>query len=145
MEIISSRALETKQAGQKLAEQILSGREKRRIIALQGGLGAGKTTFLQGFAQGLKIKKKVLSPTFIIFNKFSIRNHPQFKNFYHFDCYRIDNFKEIEALGFEEIISSSKNIVAIEWPEKIKKLLPQEILMINFKILKGDRRKIIYD
>jgi len=45
MEIISSRALETKQAGQKLAEQILSGREKRRIIALQGGLGAGKTTF----------------------------------------------------------------------------------------------------
>ncbi len=143
MEIISLSASETKQAGQRLAEQILSGKEKRRIIALKGELGAGKTTFLQGFAQGLKIKKKVLSPTFIIFNKLRIRS-ACFKNFYHFDCYRINDFKEIEALGFKEIVSDPKNIIAIEWPEKIKKILPREVLIIIFKILEGDKRKIIY-
>ncbi|MDD3170490.1 MAG: tRNA (adenosine(37)-N6)-threonylcarbamoyltransferase complex ATPase subunit type 1 TsaE [Candidatus Paceibacterota bacterium] len=144
MEIISCNSSETKRAGKELALKILSAPEKRRVLALKGGLGAGKTTFLQGFAKGLNIRKKILSPTFVIFNRFKLKS-PYFENFYHFDCYRIENFKEMESLGFKEIVSSPKNIVAIEWPEKIKKILPRKIIELKFKILGEDKRKIIID
>ncbi len=143
MEIISCHPSETKEAGKELALKILSSPGKGRILVLRGGLGAGKTTFLQGFARGLNIKRRILSPTFVIFNRFKLKS-PHFKNFYHFDCYRIENFKEVEALGFKEIVSDSKNIVAVEWPEKIKKILPERVIELEFKILKDDKRKIIY-
>lgn len=144
MEIISCNSSETKRVGKELALKILSASEKRRILALKGDLGAGKTTFLQGFARGLNVRKKILSPTFIIFNRFKLKS-PYFENFYHFDCYRIENFKEMETLGFKEIVSNPKNIVAIEWPEKIKKILPRKVIELKFKILGEDKRKIIID
>jgi tRNA threonylcarbamoyladenosine biosynthesis protein TsaE len=65
-----------------------------------------------------------------------------FKNFYHFDCYRVDDPKEISDLGFEEIIFDKNNLVCIEWPEKIAEILPAEITEIDFEILKEDERKI---
>ncbi len=144
MEIISYNSSETKRAGEELALKILSSPQKGRILALKGGLGAGKTTFLQGFAKGLGVKKRVLSPTFVIFNRFKLKS-PCFENFYHFDCYRIESFKEMEILGFREIISSPGNIIAVEWPEKIRKILPKRIIELKFKILENDKRKIIID
>jgi|SRR3989344_2045747 len=127
------------------------------ILALSGELGSGKTTFLQGFAKKLGIKEKILSPTFILMKKFKIPKQILKKNtkykilntkysfFYHFDCYRLENEKDLESLGFKEIISNSKNIVAIEWPEKIKEILPKDILEIQFKHLEDNKREIIID
>lgn len=111
------------------------------VLGLRGDLGGGKTTFLQGFAKGLGVKEKILSPTFVIFKKFKIKKSG-FKEFFHFDCYRIDSPKEILSLGFEKIISDPKNIVAIEWPERIEKILPQNAIEINFIFLKKNKRKI---
>lgn len=137
--IISKSAEETKKIGKNLAKKILASKiaEKAVIIALEGNLGSGKTTFLQGLAKGLRIKDKILSPTFIIFKKFPIPNSSVSKNrrpsifrdrdFYHIDCYRIKNQSEILELGFKKIISEPKNIVAIEWPEKIKKIIPKNV------------------
>ncbi|MDD5696550.1 MAG: tRNA (adenosine(37)-N6)-threonylcarbamoyltransferase complex ATPase subunit type 1 TsaE [Candidatus Pacebacteria bacterium] len=142
MEIISYNPSETKEAGKELASEILSSPKKKRILALKGGLGAGKTTFLQGFAKGLGIRKRILSPTFVIFNRFKLKS-PYFKNFYHFDCYRIESFREMEVLDFKEIVSDSGNIVAVEWPEKIRRILPKRIIELEFRILKNDKRKII--
>lgn len=134
---------QTKKLGEILAKEVLKTKLKKRalIIGLEGDLGGGKTTFLQGFAKGLGIKEKILSPTFIILRKFLI-SKSQFLNFFHIDCYRISKPKEILDLGFKEIISDSKNIVTIEWAERIQKILPRETIIIKFEFIDQKTRKI---
>lgn len=143
MEYLTENYIETQEIGEELAEEIKE-LKTAVVLGLKGDLGAGKTTFLQGLAKGLGIKEKVISPTFVIMNRFDIKKG-KFKNFYHLDCYRIENVKEIQDLGFEEIISNQENIVCIEWPEKIKKVLPADMISIKFKILRGDNREITID
>ena len=143
MEYFVEKSRETKEIGIELSK-ILKPQKGALVFGLKGDLGAGKTTFLQGFAKGLGIKGKITSPTFVIMNRFPTKKG-KFTNFYHLDCYRIEDAKEMKNLGFEEIINNEKNIVCIEWPEKIKKVLPKNINMIKFNILEGDKRKIIID
>ena len=143
MEYFVEKTEETKEVGKSLSEN-LKPQKGAFVFGLKGELGAGKTTFLQGFVQGLGVKEKITSPTFVIMNRFPIKKG-KFTNFYHFDCYRIENVKEMKNLEFEEIIGNSKNIVCIEWPEKIKKVLPGNINMIKFDVLEGDNRKITID
>ena len=90
---------------------------------------------MQGFAKGLRIKEKILSPTFVILKRYG--------NFYHIDCYRLKNHEDILDLDFINIISNPKNIVAVEWPEKIKKLLPENTIEINFGFVDENKRDII--
>lgn len=136
MEILTKSAKETKKLAENLAKEILKmPRSKAAVVlALAGNLGAGKTTFLQGFAKGLGIKEKINSPTFVIMKRFKI--------FYHFDCYRIEKPKDILDLGFKEIIGNPKNIVAIEWADRIKPLLPKGRIMIHFELVGKNQRKI---
>ena len=104
-------------------------------------MGGGKTTFLQGLARGLEIKEKILSPTFVIFKKFTLHKSV-FQKFFHIDCYRIQKPDELLKLGFKEIIFSPSNIVAIEWADKIKKILPKNILILKFEFIAKNKRKI---
>lgn len=115
MRLKTKTAFETRAIGQKLAEKVKNG----GVIALYGRLGAGKTTLVQGLAKGLGINQRIVSPTFIIIRRY---NH-----FWHIDLYRID---DVSNLGIEEILSDKKNIVAIEWPDKIEKILPPGTLKI---------------
>ena len=152
---LTKNAAETQKLGGKLAKTVLKMKvgKKAFVIALEGELGGGKTTFLQGFAKGLRIKEKILSPTFVILKKFQLpscqitclpagRPITKFKYFYHIDCYRINKPKEILDLGFKEIISNPGNIVAIEWAERIKKILPKSTAIIRFKFIDETKRKI---
>ena len=111
------------------------------VLALIGDLGSGKTTFARAFAEGLGVKEKIKSPTFIIFRKSKIKNK-KFLYFYHFDVYRINSEKEILNLGWKEIISNPENIVLAEWADKIENILPKNSVKINFKHLKGDKREM---
>jgi len=135
---------ETQKIGEKFAKQVLKSAPQKSaiVLGLQGNLGGGKTTFLQGFAKGLGVKDKVLSPTFVILKRFKITNS-KFSNFYHIDCYRLKNHKDILELDFKEIIKDPKNIVAIEWPERIKKALPKKNILIRFKFIDEKTREII--
>lgn len=152
-EYLSNNPSQTKKIGKTLAEKILKGElgKTAQVLALQGDLGGGKTTFLQGFARGLGVKDKILSPTFVILKKFKIKKQfygkskatARFKNFYHIDCYRIEKPKELLLLGFRKIISDSQNIVAVEWAEHIKKILPQSAILINFEFIGKNKRKIV--
>lgn len=145
---------QTQKLGENLAKEILKLPENKTavVFGLQGNLGGGKTTFLQGFAKGLGVKEKILSPTFVILKHFKITKS-KFTDFYHIDCYRLGNEKpfgkaqggDIAELNFSEIISNPKNIVAIEWPEKIKKVLPKNIIKINFKFVDETKREIRFD
>lgn len=140
-EIITKNSNQTKKIGERLAKKIMkNGIEKTAVVlALRGELGSGKTTFLQGFAKGLKIKNKITSPTFVIYKKFLISGS---RNFYHFDLYRLQEVKEILELGFKEIILNPKNIVAIEWPERVKKNLPKSALIIKLEFIDEKTRKL---
>lgn len=136
-EFITSSSAETKKLGRELGREIIKKKEAV-VIGLIGELGGGKTTFIQGLAKGVGVKEKILSPTFIIFRKFKNK-----KPFYHFDCYRVKE-KDLLDLGFKEIISH-KNIVVVEWADKIKKIMPQNTIWINFKFINDKTRKIIYE
>ena len=128
---------ETQKLGEDFAKQILKNKPKNSaiVLALEGNLGGGKTTFLQGFAKGLGIKEKILSPTFVIMKRFG--------NFYHIDCYRLNSEGDILELGIKEVLGNPKNIVAIEWPEKIKNILPKDAIKIEFKFIDANKRDII--
>jgi len=148
---LTSSPSQTKKLGEKLAKKILEKRTKNKaiVLGLEGDLGGGKTTFLQGFAKGLGIQEKILSPTFVIIKKFKIPVRVvscsfscNFVYFYHIDCYRIEKPKEILDLGFKEIISNPKNIVAIEWVDRIKKVLAKEIIILKFHFVNKNKRKI---
>ncbi len=135
MENITKNAEETKSLGRKIASDLTISNQPL-IIALTGDLGSGKTTFTQGFAEGLGIKDRVISPTFILMRKY--------QNFYHLDLYRLETEieKEMENLGITDIWKDEKNVMIIEWAEKIKNLLPKETIWIKFENLGEEKRKI---
>lgn len=117
------------------------------IIGLVGNLGSGKTKFVQGFAKGLSIKKKINSPTFIIMKKYRLEKKTQnlFKNFFHIDAYRLRYPKELMVLGFEKIRRNKENVVLIEWAEFVRAILPKKIIWVNFEVIgKNSRRITIY-
>jgi len=149
MKILTNSPGQTKKAGEVLSKEIIKTKLSKGalIIGLEGDLGGGKTTFLQGFAKGLEIKEKILSPTFVIMRRFKIRvnscsNLCKFANFYHIDCYRIKKSEEILDLGFREVMSNPRNIIAIEWAEKIKKILPKDAIWVNFEFINKKNRRI---
>jgi len=123
------------------------------ILLLSGDLGAGKTTFTQGFMKGAGIKKKITSPTFVIMKKFKIQNPKtqtnsklkilNYKNIYHIDCYRFHKLDKFFSTSIKEVFHNPQNIVLIEWPERIKRLLPKDVIMIKLKYGKKDNERII--
>lgn len=134
----------TQKIGKSLAGEVFKKPPKKGalVLCLVGELGGGKTTFLQGFARGLKIKEKILSPTFIILKRFEISCFG-LQSFYHIDCYRVEKPKEILDLDFKRIISSPKNIIAIEWADRIKEIIPKHAMQIEFKFIDKNKRKIL--
>jgi len=136
MEVITQSPGETQKLGQKIGSDLKSGKLKKRIICLYGDLGSGKTTFIQGLAKGLGIKKRITSPTFVFVKKYQ-------PSFYHVDLYRIEKLEETKGLGLGEIFSDPQALVAIEWAEKIKEMLPKERIDIQFNYLNQNERKVI--
>lgn len=133
-QIITHFEKETKDFARNFAKKIKGG-----IIILTGELGAGKTTFVQGFAKGLGIKDKIISPTFVLIRQHKIKNK---KNLYHIDLYRLEAIKELQSIGLKEICSNPNNIVLIEWGEKAKDILPKNTIWIKFENLEGNKRRI---
>lgn len=153
---ITESSKETKETAQNLVKSLKAG----DILALYGDLGSGKTTFVQGLAKGLGIQKRIISPTFVIIrvydSKFKRQNAKvkpclpagrtttqNLKFFYHIDLYRTESLGDINRLGIMEIINNPENIVAIEWAEKIKSLLPKERIDIKCDYIDENKRKII--
>lgn len=97
------------------------------IVCLFGDLGSGKTTFVKGLAEGLRIKKaRVVSPTFVLMNIYEGK-----LPLYHFDFYRLNEVSEIALLGYEEFLYG-QGISVIEWAERFKDLMPRENVSIYF-------------
>jgi tRNA threonylcarbamoyladenosine biosynthesis protein TsaE len=111
-------------------------RKSAAIFALKGELGAGKTTFVQGFFKGLGIGKRTLSPTFIIMRRHALGKK---RNVFHIDAYRLKKAEDLRALDFGNIAADPRNIVLVEWADRIKKILPKGVVWLEFKYGKATR------
>ena len=131
---ITNSSEETQKLAEKMGEKLNGG----QFFALFGNLGGGKTNFTQGLAKGLGIKRRIISPTFIILRQYKLKKG----NFYHIDLYRTESLNDLINLGIDEIISDKNNIVVVEWAEKMKELLPKKRISISFKFLEENKREI---
>ena len=130
---VSQSPARTEKVARMLGAELRSLSKKRThafCIALSGELGAGKTLFVKGLARGLGLRAQIQSPTFIIMRRHTLKRSA-FKHFWHVDCYRLKKQSELAALHFREILNDPKNIIAIEWAERVKKLLPKDTLWIS--------------
>lgn len=119
---------------QALAEVLAATLKGGEVIALSGDLGAGKTTFVKGLARGLGVVETVTSPTFVLMNVYDVRKD-SIVHFVHSDCYRLDASSQLEGIGIGDYLSDSHSVVAIEWPERARAILPNDTIWIEFKIL----------
>ena len=111
------------------------------IVGLYGDLGSGKTAFTQVVAKCLGVKETVTSPTFVIEKIYKL-DHRDFEHLIHIDAYRLKNGDELLHLGWEEIAKNPKNIIFIEWPERVAEILPNNMKKIYFTFVNEDTREI---
>ncbi|MDO8565775.1 MAG: tRNA (adenosine(37)-N6)-threonylcarbamoyltransferase complex ATPase subunit type 1 TsaE [Candidatus Moranbacteria bacterium] len=136
--LITTGAEETRSFGKKLAREIMPG----ALICLKGDLGTGKTTFAQGFLEGLGAARPYVSPTFVIMKQYDL---PQAKNgikrVYHADAYRVET-KDFVSLGFSEWCTDTEGVVILEWPERVEKLIPKNAVWITFTAKSENEREL---
>ena len=122
---------ETEEIAFRLA-QTLKGTE---IIAMFGGLGAGKTAFTRGLARGLDFNDGVSSPTFALVHEYEGK-FP----IYHFDMYRINTFDDLYTTGFFDYMDNG--VMVIEWSENIENALPESCIKVYINVISENEREI---
>ena len=136
-EFVSSSPEETEAFGNKLARRLKTG----SVIALRGGLGAGKTCLVKGIARGLGITENITSPTYTIINEYSAGNKDQAVTLYHIDAYRLSGDEDFESTGAGELIGNG-GISVIEWSERIPRSIPSDAITIHIDITGQQSRSI---
>jgi tRNA threonylcarbamoyladenosine biosynthesis protein TsaE len=132
--MLSHSEKETLKSGRSLAKKLKPG----DIICLFGDLGAGKTVFTKGIAEGLGIKRgRIISPTFVIIREHSSGRLP----LYHFDLYRLNDPEDILRLGYEEYLYN-QGVSVIEWADRLKYLLPEKYLKVELTVKSPTKRSI---
>ncbi|MDM8161246.1 tRNA (adenosine(37)-N6)-threonylcarbamoyltransferase complex ATPase subunit type 1 TsaE [Labilibaculum sp. K2S] len=111
------------------AKEFLSLVGKKRVFALYGAMGVGKTTFVKAICDEMGVEDTINSPTFSIVNEY---HTPKEDIIYHFDFYRIEDVKEAYDFGYEDYFYSNA-MCFIEWPEKIESILPNDTVEVFFK------------
>lgn len=133
-EFLMHNTIETQKLAALVAQSVYPG----LVITLTGDLGAGKTTFTQGFAQKLGVTARVKSPTFNIMNTYQSHQIP----IYHFDAYRLEE-TGAEDQGFEDYIGTD-GVTLIEWPQYMADLLPNNRLDITLsRGVTEDRKSVV--
>lgn len=143
MQKVTKSPEETQKLGHFLFNKISLATDKNAlVIALEGELGAGKTTLTQGLAKLLGIKAKVKSPTFTLMKKYEIPGLKKSRFLYHLDCYRLRDHRDLLSLGIKDILKNNENIILIEWSDRIKKILPKNQIKVHIDHISKNKRKI---
>lgn len=139
----SKSSKQTQKIAFELGKKIIkNGQSKHaQVIALEGELGAGKTTFVKGFVRVFGIKSHITSPTFVLLKNYKILAK-NFNRLVHIDAYRIKNYRDLIMLGIKEIIADPKDIVLIEWSDRVKPILPKKYIGIHIDHVNQVTRKI---
>lgn len=116
------------------------------LVLVRGGLGAGKTTFIQGMARGLGVRGAVTSPTFTLVMEHVVDEGepPAAERFHHIDLYRLEHgAPEALAFGLDEYLLDQAAVTAIEWPEHALDALPAEFLIVALSPLADTKRRAL--
>lgn len=133
MDFFSRSPQQTRRLGMRLGGALQAG----DVICLQGDLGAGKTTFVQGIAEGWGSMDSVSSPTFIIVNQYRGADDHQL---FHMDAYRLDSTPEAEELDLDAMLA--RGPLLIEWPERMERLIPTEHLWVQLEYMNDEEREL---
>ena len=158
MKIISKSLAETEKFAQDFVVKLTPKKDEATLVALSGELGSGKTTFVQCAARALGVQENITSPTFVLiksyqlpitkgdfnppFEKGGARRAGDFKNLFHIDAYRLESGAELAKLDFEEIVAEPRNLIFLEWPERVAEVLPADYLTIKFSFIDEATRTI---
>lgn len=135
MEFISRGADYTRRVGMRLG--VLLG--KGDVVCLDGDLGSGKTTFVQGVAAGWGSADAVTSPSFVLVNEY---RRPDGNRLYHLDAYRLENGREAEDLDIDSMLETG--VLIIEWAGRIRDILPSEHLWISLRYTDVSQRDLVF-
>ena len=128
--LVSASPEETRRLGKRLGEQLRVG----DVVLLSGELGAGKTVFVQGIAQGVGFKGSVSSKSYVLLGEYAGR-----AKLYHADLYRLESPQEVEELALDEI--SEDGVLVVEWPDRAgDNVLPEDHVRIDFEVSGEDTR-----
>lgn len=133
MHVVTQNPQDTRVIAANLAHQLLAampGRSAATVVTLRGELGAGKTTFAQGFAQGLGVSEQPKSPTFNLAKQYTIPDSPYY--LWHLDCYRLTDHRDLITLDLHTIFTDPHALMLIEWPERISDGLPKNHIEVHF-------------
>lgn len=134
-DFLSHSPEQSRRLGMRLGAHLLPG----DVICLQGELGAGKTTFVQGLASGWGSLDAVSSPTFVLVNLYRRSDGGQL---FHFDTYRVESAPEAEELDLDSMLTNGP--LVIEWPERMLGIIPAERLWIKLEYVDDDRRELTF-
>ena len=129
MEFLTHSPDETQRVGAALAKTLCGG----EVIAFLGDLGAGKTAFTRGLAEGLGVTDAVTSPTYTIVNEYLTGRLPLF----HFDMYRLGSSEELFDIGWEDYLARG-GVCAVEWSENVQDALEAPITVRIDRVPDGD-------
>lgn len=124
IDVTTNSPEETRRIGAGFASLVRRG----DLINLIGDLGAGKTSLVQGLAEGLRVNENITSPTFAIIKEYETGRLPLF----HIDVYRLDGARDLEELGYEDCFYAD-GVTAVEWGDKVSELIPEDALTIEMK------------
>jgi tRNA threonylcarbamoyladenosine biosynthesis protein TsaE len=165
VKIISKNTEETVIIVKNFLNQLKIKTDSATVVGLSGDLGSGKTTFTQFLGQFLGVVEVMTSPTFVIEKIYLLKKGEKlsenplhltrtnryeeipegftaFEKLIHIDAYRLESDRELLNLDFKEILKDSKNLILIEWPEKVADVLPADLIKINFKFITEFEREI---
>ena len=134
LEFFSRSPEQTRRVGMRLGRLLQPG----DVVCLQGDLGAGKTTLVQGLAQGWGSLDPVTSPTFIIVN---VYRRPDDGQLFHMDAYRLDSTPEAAELDLDEMLA--RGSLLVEWPERIQGVLPDDCIWILLDYVAEEHRQML--
>ena len=130
-----------------IAEKILSTLAPQQsakgatMLALSGDLGSGKTTFVQQVAKVLGVQGAITSPTFVIIQSYPV-SYKGFEKLIHVDAYRLDSSEELQKLHWQEYLDDAKNLICLEWPERVPDCIPQNALKLQLTFIDETTRSI---
>jgi tRNA threonylcarbamoyladenosine biosynthesis protein TsaE len=134
-EFFSKSPEQTRRLGMRLGALLQPG----DLICLQGDLGAGKTTLVQGVARGWGAQDEVSSPTFVLINAYRRADGAQLS---HFDAYRVDSLGEAEELDLDALLAQGP--LFVEWPERVEPILPVERLWAMLEYESEEHRFMLF-
>ncbi len=135
-EFFSRSSEQTRRLGTRLGAMLKPG----DLICLSGDLGAGKTTLVQGIAQGFGSLDPVSSPTFVLVNVYRREDGSEL---HHLDVYRLGGVEEAVDLDLDTLIETGT--LVIEWAERIKPVLPREALWVHMRYISDEQRNLLFE